>query len=233
MRVPLALAGVNEAVETPAPTQLRDTARGLRRDALQVAPVLAKKAAQVAKQSGGRVYTDGDQYLCDAPGVRIKERGRQREKAVGELGGRHSQVCDIAAITIVFDNQSALYAGHRAAMEAVFGAENIVRRRDSMVAPRSNGYGDISYNVRLPNGHIAEVQLHVAPMLWVKQVEQVLYNERRAMGAITTASQLDRLAYLEGAAAAMYWTARQAIEQERDLTDDERWFVRSFVEPKQ
>jgi hypothetical protein len=74
------------------------------------------------------------------------------------------------------------------------------------------------------------VQLHADLMHFAKQVEQVLYSERRRIPQGVIDDHDYRLAWLEGAAAAIFGVARQAVDGGRDLSDRERDFILSCLD---
>lgn len=213
--------------DSPQPAQNSANFKQLRREAAQGAPVLARVAQHVASEADAVVRTrPGDEHPF--PGIDIKRKARAREKANSELGGRFDLLTDLVRITIECPTLAAAYTAARA-LVAHCGPENVPRIRDRFAEPQKSGYSDIIANVRLPNGHIAEVQINVTAMIEAKEIEQILYSERRLIESGTIPDAHGRLALLAGAALCIYGTARTAIDEQRSLSGDERYFIRSFL----
>jgi hypothetical protein len=216
--------------DAPHPTQSTPRFKLLRREAIQVAPVLAYVGKRVAQASDCVVRVrDDEEHPC--PGVSLKSTARARQKVRTELGGRYDQLIDLLRVSIECPTLGAAYAAAHA-LVAHCGEHNVVRLRDRFAQPEKSGYSDIVANIRMPNGHIAELQIHVTPMLEAKEIEQVLYRERRLIEAGVIPDAHGRLAMLGGASHAIYSTARHAVDEGRGLTGDERFFISSFF-PKQ
>ncbi len=146
--------------------------------------------------------------------VRFKTYERAREKGLTEQAGHFERLLDLAASTVVFPNLQALYAGAC----ALISAADVVRLRDRFENPRANGYSDMIVNLRMTNGHIVEMQLHVQPMLTAKRFEQVLYSRRRVLEAKDPAKYASVIRTLHDTATEIYGIARIALEQNRRLT---------------
>lgn len=125
----------------------------------------------VAKQTGG--------YPVTAP---LKGRTRAMEKLQTLLGddGRPdpARLTDIARASIKFDSIDGVYN----ALDAITKEVEVVRFKDRFRKPAGGGYRDILMNVRLHNGHVAELQLHVSDILDVKNGEgHKLYEQSRTI----------------------------------------------------
>lgn len=92
------------------------------------------------------------------PGGGLKGRKRAEEKIEVELGGDASLLMDITRSSIAYDNVDQVYG----ALEYILrqGYE-VVRLKDRALEPLPSGFWDIHLNLRMPNGHIAELQLHL------------------------------------------------------------------------
>lgn len=92
------------------------------------------------------------------PGGGLKGKKRAREKIEVELGGDASALMDISRSSIEYDNVDQVYQ----ALEFILhqGYE-VVRVKDRALAPLHSGFWDIHLNLLMPNGHIAELQLHL------------------------------------------------------------------------
>ncbi|MCG6878752.1 MAG: hypothetical protein LJE96_06345 [Deltaproteobacteria bacterium] len=92
------------------------------------------------------------------PGGGLKGRKRAEEKIEVELGGDASLLMDITRSSIAYDTVDQVYG----ALEYILrqGYE-VVRLKDRALEPLPSGFWDIHLNLRMPNGHIAELQLHL------------------------------------------------------------------------
>ncbi len=92
------------------------------------------------------------------PGGGLKGRKRAREKIEVELGGDASALRDISRSSIEYDDVDQVYQ----ALEFILhqGYE-VVRVKDRALEPLASGFWDIHLNLCMPNGHIAELQLHL------------------------------------------------------------------------
>ena len=92
------------------------------------------------------------------PGGGLKGRKRAIEKIEVELDGDTSALMDISRSSIEYDNVDQVYQ----ALEYIFlhGYE-VVRLKDRALEPLPSGFWDIHLNLRMPNGHIIELQLHL------------------------------------------------------------------------
>jgi hypothetical protein len=62
------------------------------------------------------------------------------------------------------------------------GMELANQPRNRFREATSAGYRDVVFNVRLPNGHIMELQLHLKPILEAKDKNHDLYSQIRGLG---------------------------------------------------
>lgn len=103
-------------------------------------------------------------YIND---VKAKSASSTVRKIIDEKGPL-SELLDLSRHTLVYKNPMALYAnmGKLKKMLASKGIE-IVRIKDRIVKP-VGGYQDILLNIKMPNGHIAELQLGIEPVYQAK-----------------------------------------------------------------
>lgn len=142
------------------------------------ARVAQKELREITKEMseaiGGRALFSGGRGL---KGVK-----RARQKVRQELAGDATRLTDISRATMVFGSLEQMYAG----LTFIAGKggkfdHQLIEVRDRFVNPRPTGYRDILLKLRMSNGHIAELQLNVEPMLKAKKVEekQRLYQKIR------------------------------------------------------
>ncbi|MBT3259244.1 MAG: hypothetical protein HN366_22720 [Deltaproteobacteria bacterium] len=92
------------------------------------------------------------------PGGGLKGRKRAKEKIEVELGGDVSLLMDVSRSSIEYDDVDQVY---RALQFILRQGYEVVRLKDRALEPLPSGFWDIHLNLRLPNGHIAELQLHL------------------------------------------------------------------------
>lgn len=92
------------------------------------------------------------------PGGGLKGRKRAKEKIEVELGGDASLLMDISRSSVVYDDVDQVY---RALQFILRQGYEVVRLKDRALEPLPSGFWDIHLNLRMPNGHIAELQLHL------------------------------------------------------------------------
>ncbi len=108
----------------------------------------------IAKSTNGKaVYPPG-----------LKTKARAIEKINADYGGDASKLLDISRSSISFDSADDLYK----ALDKIDKRAEIVRIKDRFVKPAPGGYRDILVNIKQPNGHITELQLHAKQILDVK-----------------------------------------------------------------
>jgi hypothetical protein len=92
------------------------------------------------------------------PGGGLKGRKRAEEKIEVELGGDASLLMDISRSSIEYDDVDQVYRALRFILQQGY---EVVRVKDRALEPLPSGFWDIHLNLRMPNGHIAELQLHL------------------------------------------------------------------------
>jgi len=97
----------------------------------------------------------------------LKTRDKARSKIEQDYGYDVCSLLDMLRASIVFELGDQLREA-LSRMKADLGAA-IVREKDRCKSPPDTGYRDILLNIRLANGHIAELQLHVMEMQEAKE----------------------------------------------------------------
>lgn len=124
----------------------------------------------------------------------LKGRPRAEEKIRTDYNNDASRILDLARASIVC-TKAADVTATLAALKHKYGA-GVVRVKDRFAKP-VNGYRDIMTNVKMANGHIVELQIHLKAILDVKGgVGHKLYEKIRSLVA-------------------------KASDQKRELEDDE------------
>ena len=140
----------------------------------------------------------------------VKGEKRATEKVESDFGGDWSQLLDIARATIAVDSLEEL---HRVLGEMrKTGVEFARVPKDRINNPTDVGYRDLLASVKTPSGMIAEVQLHLKPVLEAKKDGHKHYEVMRTIDAKIAAENRPMTA----AEAKAY---RQAHESSRQLYD--------------
>ena len=198
--IPDEFAAISQKVEKklaakPKAKQDTDDLDALYKSAAQADPVLQKTVRELADDLGGEAMFP--------PG--LKGRERAVEKVMAKYGGDFAALTDLSRATLAFDKLEDVY-GALAQLEK--RGLKIVRLNDRFLRPTAEGYRDIITNVRMPNGHVAELQLHVKGITKAKDASHALYEQQRTILA-------------------------KAKTAGRDLTKAEMTTVRGLVEQQQ
>lgn len=92
------------------------------------------------------------------PGGGLKGKKRAKEKIEVELGGDASLLMDISRSSIEYDDVDQVYHALQFILRQGY---EVVRLKDRALEPLHSGFWDIHLNLLMPNGHIAELQLHL------------------------------------------------------------------------
>ncbi|WP_412152458.1 toxin glutamine deamidase domain-containing protein [Amycolatopsis mediterranei] len=112
------------------------------------------------------------------PGFRPEPKDDVRALAkIAKYGWDGSRLTDLVGAKIQFERVADMYR----ALDAVRGDPEltIVKFSDRLAEPQDSGYRDLQLNVRLPNGHVAELRLHLTHIDDVASYEHALYEVRR------------------------------------------------------
>ncbi|HEX2316175.1 MAG TPA: hypothetical protein VHJ17_20705 [Thermomonospora sp.] len=109
-----------------------------------------------------------------------KDRVRADDKVFGDYQGRPQRLSDLLGGIVQYDSVDRLYDGLREvrALAELHGAE-IVAVKDRLMNPVDSGYRDVQMSIRMPNGHIGELRLHLASIDSVSSYEHALYEVKR------------------------------------------------------
>ncbi|MBA3394497.1 MAG: DUF4157 domain-containing protein [Deltaproteobacteria bacterium] len=182
-----------------APRQGSNDLDQLYRDAAVAQQELANITRTIASDLGGRPMIPD----------KLKGRERAQQKIDADYGGDPGRITDLARSSIEFDSPQQL----RAAVEQMRAAGEVVRVKDRFETP-ADGYRDIMMNVRMSNGHIVEVQMHLKAILDVKNGPgHHLYEQVRT---------IDATAKTEGRPLTPHETAERArlVQEMTKLYDD-------------
>jgi hypothetical protein len=126
---------------------------------------LYKDAAVAQKELGDATVdiagkTGGKPIIPD----QLKGRPRALEKVETEYKGDASRLTDLARSSVEYKKLDDVYKG----LELLKSKYEIVTIKDRFATPTKAGYRDILLTVRMSNGHVCEVQLHLEQVLAVK-----------------------------------------------------------------
>jgi len=114
---------------------------------------------------------------------KLKGRERAKEKIETDYLGENARITDLARSSIEFDNPNQI----KEAMRMLSERAEVVRLKDRFAEP-ADGYRDVMMNLRMPNGHIVEIQLHLKAILAVKNGPgHALYEQIRTIDALAKA----------------------------------------------
>lgn len=136
---------------------------------------MAARASETEAEKAAKRDRDN---LDLSKGVGLKGRERATEKAKSDYGGKATGLADLLGGTVEYDSFPNMVAGFKQCPS--FGLE-IVREKNRLLKPTAAGYRDIMLNVRLSNGHIAELQFNLTGMLVAKAKGHKQYEEARKM----------------------------------------------------
>ena len=161
------------------PTQ---STAGLTGDLAGDLDILYKQAAEAQEELYAKVTTiasetGGEPKLPET----LKGRERAIEKTMADYKGDASKLVDLVRGSIVYESYYKLMEG----LDSCNQNLTLVREKNRFDKPAPSGYRDILLNVKLSNGHIAELQLHLTQILAVKSGgEHKIYEEVRKIQAI-------------------------------------------------
>ncbi|WP_253866678.1 toxin glutamine deamidase domain-containing protein [Micromonospora sp. WMMA2032] len=111
-----------------------------------------------------------------------KSRERVFDKLV-EYEYDAAQLKDLAGAKVQFDTLDGVYR----ALGRLTGDPRVVilHIKDRFLEPQVSGYRDILLNLRMSNGHTAEIRLHLTALDEVAEWEHALYEVRRDLEAVS------------------------------------------------
>ncbi|MEV0607142.1 hypothetical protein AB0I61_12315, partial [Polymorphospora rubra] len=132
---------------------------------------LRRLVVRIASETGGE------------PGWRRGPKDRVRaEDKIREYRGDVSKLTDLAGAKIEFRSLDDLYQALARLIDEP--GVRIVKFKDRFENPQDSGYRDVQMSVRLSNGHVAELRLHLTSLDEVAAWEHALYEVRRDLDAL-------------------------------------------------
>ncbi|ONF63056.1 hypothetical protein AVR91_0236310 [Amycolatopsis keratiniphila subsp. keratiniphila] len=121
-----------------------------------------------------RIAEENNGESSGRPGPKDDDRAKAK---IAGYDGDASKLTDLVGVKIQFDTLADVYN----ALNAVMADPDlrIVSFDDRFANPQDSGYRDLQMNVRLPNGHVAELRLHLRHIDTVSAYEHALYEVRR------------------------------------------------------
>jgi len=121
-----------------------------------------------------RIAAENNGDSSGRPGPKDDDRAKAK---IAGYDGDASKLTDLVGVKIQFDSLADVYN----ALNAVMADPDlrIVSFDDRFANPQDSGYRDLQMNVRLPNGHVAELRLHLKHIDTVSAYEHALYEVRR------------------------------------------------------
>lgn len=132
--------------------------------AREVQPAVLDITKKVADIYGAHVLTrEGD-------GLKAIESAT-RKLSDADIAGNPSLITDIVGTTIALEDKTIIDAALNDLASAVEEAGGeVVSVNDKFQKEQKDGYKDVNVKIRMPNGHVVEIQLHDAKMLEAKEV---------------------------------------------------------------
>jgi len=121
-------------------------------------------------------WDDDRGYLFMGP---LKGEKRAKEKVAQDYDGDWSQLRDMVRATIAVPGVTQI-PKVLAELKAA-GIELAQKPKNNLVKPLPGGYRDINMIMRLPNGMLAEMQVHVKPMTLAKEKGHKPYETTRSI----------------------------------------------------
>ncbi len=112
---------------------------------------------------------------------KLKGEARAKQKVESEYGGEWSKVRDMVRATIAVPSVTQLPKVLKELKNA--GIELAQKPKNNLVKPLPGGYRDLNLIVKLPNGMVAELQVHVKPMTVAKGIGHKHYEVSREIEA--------------------------------------------------
>lgn len=155
---------------TSKPKQDQDVFSSIRISAMEGFDELKTVADQIASDTGGTAEHRN----------KLKGFDRSWDKIVKKYGSDASGLIDTIGSKIVYDDFKGLYGALDILVKS--SPVEVVYFQDRFLTPVASGYSDIIMSVRLSNGHIAELRLHLASVDAIFEKEHRLYEKIRKDG---------------------------------------------------
>lgn len=174
--------------EAAQPVKDAEELFGLSAPALEHLKEWLNKGKGICAQLGHQTMTKAPEGVTDEewgkPGgmlfiAPLKGRARSEEKVANDYGGDWSRLLDTVRCSIAVDSHDEL-KGVLEKLKAG-GLKLAKQPKDRFAKPIPCGYRDALLNVKLPNGLVAEVQLHVKAMLRAKNAGHKHYEIERSL----------------------------------------------------
>lgn len=160
----------SETFPTTKPKQSNDVFSSLRISAIEGFDELKSVADQIASSTGGTASHRN----------KLKGFDRSWDKIVKKYGSDASGLIDTIGSKIVYQDFKGVYGAIDILMNS--SPVEVVYFQDRFLTPVASGYSDIIMSVRLSNGHIAELRLHLASVDAIFEKEHRLYEKIRKDG---------------------------------------------------
>lgn len=142
----------------------------------KVAQVMGLQSGKKPEDITPEEWNNDSGFLFIAP---LKGEKRAKEKVEADYGGDWSQLRDIVRATISVPTMG--HVKQAIAHMRSAGIELAQKPKDRFAKPTAEGYRDLMTIVKLPNGMLAELQLHVKAMTLAKEEGHEHYNVSRTL----------------------------------------------------
>lgn len=144
----------------------------------KVASAMGLKSGMKPEAITPEQWNNDEGFLFIAP---LKGAKRAHEKVEADYGGDYSQLRDMVRGTISVPTMGHVKQALAHIKEA--GLELAMKPKDRFAKPTNEGYRDLMTFVKLPNGMVAELQIHVKAMTLAKEEWHAYYETTRSLQA--------------------------------------------------
>lgn len=159
-----------------------DVPPGVRRRLEGMLLPLMERAIEQSADYAASIKALAERLGAEAKTAPVKSMKRSVEKLYDDEAetGQPSQpdgIKDLVRASIVVRSEEEVADAIAAVRETL----DVVRVKDRFAKPLDTGYRDVLMNVRLPDGLMAELQIHIPEMLAAKELGHLLYEIERAL----------------------------------------------------
>ena len=140
-------------------------------------PALMREAEDAVPQLDALLTALQDGFGCpQTVPARLKGTDRAEQKAAQDYDGKPDRLLDLLRGAVVVDSLEQVNAVRR----YLDSHCDVVRKKDKFKTPLPHGHRDLTVNIRLPNGHIAELQVRLQEFHDIRHSTHGLYERLRS-----------------------------------------------------
>jgi hypothetical protein len=174
--------GVSHSTNQKAIGQSSSDLNELYKEAFFASREFFKLVNNIAKATGGKARIPP-----------LKTKNRAEQKGLYRYNGDYSRITDILRATITYPTYQEL----KKQRDKIESSLDLVVTCDRFSKPLVSGYRDINIILRLSNGHLAELQIHLEPIFKIKKMYgDIIYKENQGLKYLAKKEQR-RLTFAE------------------------------------